>query len=177
MEKIPVDAYKFKRISSFMAKTFGTLPASKEEEEPYSKMLFLLESNLLKLHRQNPLSTDQHAIDAILMSLLTIDGYIKKIEYDYSNFVNEYNQVFHLWLLMTFDPFTNPDIHKRIIKNKDNFDQEEYFKPWIQCLLRLEKSIRLWTKDYGKCGYFDFIEGQIGHSIKSNNKLDYWIQK
>lgn len=47
MKKIVVDAYKLERISSRMAKEFGTIP--KGQEELHALMLHPMESNLLKL--------------------------------------------------------------------------------------------------------------------------------
>lgn len=45
----------------------------------------------------------------------------------------------------------------------------------MKCLLRIEKSIELWTKELGVNGYFKFIEDQIGHLIEKDEKMDYTI--
>jgi len=176
MDKITVDAYKFKRISSLMAKEFGKIPKGDEGEEPYSFMLFSMENNLLKIHRQNPLCNDQRAIEAVKMCLLTIDGYLRETDYDYVRYINEENQSLMHGLLMAFDPFTNPEIKKIIINDRNTFVAKEYFKLPIMCLLRIEKSIETWTESFGKNGYFEFIEDQIGSQIKSDNKMDFIIE-
>jgi len=37
-----------------------------------------------------------------------------------------------------------------------------YYKTLIKCLLRIEKSIDLWTKELGINGYFTFLENTFG---------------
>jgi len=176
MEKITVDAYKLKRISSLMSKDFGTIPKGEEGEEPYFPVLFSMEHNLLKIYRKNSLCNDQRAIEAVQMSLLTIDGYLREIDYDFTRFANEENKSLMLGLLMAFDPFSNPEINKIIMKDNNTFNAKEYFKLPIMCLLRLEKSIQTWTESFGKNGYFEFIEGQIGRQVKSDDKMDFIIE-
>jgi hypothetical protein len=176
MEKKIVDAYRLNRISSLMAKEFGTIPKGEEDEDPYWRLLFSIESNLLKLHRENPLFTGSWAIKAVKMSLLVIDGYIREIEYDYSRFANEANQSFMHVMLMAVDPFTNPEIKKNIMKDRNAFNATEYFELPIKCLLRIEKSIQLWTGDFGENGYFQFLEKTLGDNIKSDNKMNFVVE-
>ena len=176
MEKKVVDAYKLNRISSLMAKEFGTIPRGQEDEEPHCMMLFSIESNLLKLHRKNLLFNGFQAIKAVKMSLLVIDGYIREIEYDYSRFANEANQSFMHGLLMAVDPFTNPKIKKNTKKDRNVFVAKEYFEIPIKCLLRIEKSIQLWTNDFGENGYFQFLEKTLGNNIKSDNKMNFVVE-
>ncbi len=175
MAKKIVDAYRLNRISSLLAKEFGTIPRGEEDSAPYGMMLFSIESNLLKLHRQNPLFAGSRAIEAVKMSLLTIDGYIREIEYDYSRFANEANQYFMNGMLMAVDPFTNPEIKKVLKKDMNVFEAKEYFELPIKCLLRIEKSIQLWTSDFGENGYFQFLETTLGSNIKSDNKMDFFV--
>lgn len=144
MKKVIVDAYKLERISSLMAKEFGTIP--KGEEEFHSFMLHPMESNLLKLHRQNPNRNGRHAIDAIQMALLKIDGISREIDYDYGRFSNPENQAFLHGLLMSFDPYTNSEIQEVVMGSNITFTAKEYYKLPVQCLLRIEKSIIIDSK-------------------------------
>ena len=41
------------------------------------------------------------------------------------------------------------------------------------CLLRIENSIKLWTKELGVDGYFKFIEEQLGHVVNNDEKMNY----
>jgi len=84
-----VNNYQLERISSRMAKEFGTM--RKGDEEIYGHILLPMEGNLLKLHRKAKSRNGRHTIEAIQMCLLKVDGYIKGIEYDFSNFVNDEN--------------------------------------------------------------------------------------
>lgn len=173
MKKVMVDAYKLEKISSRMAKEFGTIP--KGEEEFHAFMLHPMESNLLKLHRQNPNRNGRHALEAIQMSLLTVDGYLREIEYDYDRFAGPENQAFLQGLLMSFDPYTNQEIHEIVIKNDPAFDAREYFKLPVKCLLRIEKSVDLWTGEWGRNGYFEFIEQQMGHLVEPDGKMNFSV--
>lgn len=171
-----VDYYKLERISSRMAKEFGTIP--KGDEEFYSFMLHPMEGNLLKLHRKAPVRNGRHAIDAIHMCLLKIDGYINGIEYDFSRYITVENRAFLEGLLASFDPFTNQKIFvtaNKIYDLNTSNDLKNFFETPVKCLLRIEKSIELWTKELGVNGYFKFIEDQIGHLIEKDEKMDYTI--
>jgi hypothetical protein len=173
MKKVAVDAYKFEKISSRMAKEFGTIP--KGEEELHLFTLHAMESNLLKLHRQDPNRNGHHAIEAIQMSLLTVDGYLREIEYDFDRFAGAENQVFLHGLLMSFDPYTNQDIKEIVIENDPDFDAKEYFKLPVKCLLRIGKSIKLWTRELGRNGYFEFIEQQMGRTVAPDGKMNFSV--
>ncbi len=169
-----VDPFKLERISSRMAKEFGTIP--KGDEEMYSFMLHPMEGNLLKLHRKAPVRNGRHAIDAIHMCLLKIDGYINGIEYDYSRFCTSENSAFLEGLLKSFDPFTNQKIFDTANKtyNLSAMDElKRFFEAPVKCLLRIEKSVKLWTKELGANGYFIFIEEQLGHSVEEDEKMNY----
>lgn len=173
MENVVVDAYKFRKIASAMAKTYGTMP--KGDEELYAFELSAMETNLLKLHRLNPQCTGRHAEDAILLSLLTIDGYLRDVEYDFSKFSSSLNQDFFHGLLMSFDPFTNEAIRELVMAEENQFVAHEYFKIPVQCLLRIQKSIELWTKEWGPNGYFVFIEQQMGPIVGQDDEMIFAI--
>ncbi|MEL7566329.1 MAG: hypothetical protein AAGU27_15800 [Dehalobacterium sp.] len=169
MKKVVVDAYKLEEISSRMAKEFGTIP--KGEEELHVFTLHAMEGNLLKLHRQDPNRNGRHALEAIQISLLTVDGYLRKIEYEYDRFAGAENQAFLHGLLMSFDPYTNQEIEEIVVESDPNFDTKEYFKLPVKCLLRIEKSVQLWTREWGRNGYFEFFEKQMGHTVESDGKI------
>lgn len=172
-----VDYYKLERISSRMAKEFGTIP--KGDEELYSVLLHPMEGNLLKLYRKNPDMNGRHAVEAIKMCLLKVDEYIRGVDYDFSRFVNDENQAFLNGLLASFDPFTNQEIYDIVNKSNELGTQEglkEYFGLPIKCLLRIEKSIDFWTDQYGNNGYFQFIEDQIGHLIDDSDKMNFAVR-
>lgn len=169
-----VDYYKLERISSRMAKEFGTIP--KGDEELYSFMLQPMEGNLLKLHRIAPVRNGRHAIDAIHMCLLKIDGYINGIEYDFGRYITGENRAFLEGLLASFNPFTNQkifDVANKIYDLNTSNDLKIFFETPVKCLLRIEKSIELWTKELGANGYFKFIEDQIGYLVEKDEKMDY----
>lgn len=169
-----VDYYKLERISSRMAKEFGTIP--KGDEELYSFMLHPMEGNLLKLHRKAPVRNGRHAIEAIHMCLLKIDGYINRIEYDFGRFITDENRAFLEGLLASFDPFTNQEIFDVANKAYDlnsSDDLRKFFETPVKCLLRIEKSIELWTGEFGADGYFNFIEDQMGHLVEKDEKMNY----
>ncbi|MEX2459837.1 MAG: hypothetical protein WD469_00820 [Paenibacillaceae bacterium] len=173
MKNIMVDSYKQHKISSTMTKAFGTIP--KNHEEFYAFMLSSMEGNMLKLHRQNAERSGRHANDAIQMALLTIDGYLRQIEYDFSRFVTPENQVLLQGLLMSFDPYTNQEIGELVKINDHGFDTKEYFGDPIKCLLRIQKSIQLWNEEWGKNGYFIFIERELGQLVEWDEKMNFSI--
>ncbi|MDO4338136.1 MAG: hypothetical protein Q4C91_08635 [Eubacteriales bacterium] len=175
--KTRLNRYKFDKISGKMAQDFGTI--HKGEEDFYSMILFPMESNMLKLHRQNEAWNGRRAIEAIHICLLTIDGYLKGEEYDFAPFLSADNKEFVNGLLMSFDPFTNDAIHNTI---EDDYhldsteDLQRYFQTPVMCLLRIEKSIELWTKEMGANGYFIFLENNIGSMVPQDTKMDYTVE-
>ena len=172
--KTYVDSYKLDRISSRMAKDFGKIPRG--GEEMYSFIMHPMEGNMLKLHRAEPSRNGRHAIDAIHMCLLTIDGYINGIEYDFSRIPTEHCNAFYEGLLFSFDPFNNQEllaVAKKVYDLNAPADLKKIFELPVKCLLRIEKSIELWTNEFGANGYFKFIEDQLGHIVDHDNKMNY----
>lgn len=173
MKKI-VDNYNLERITSRMSQKFGTI--YKGTEAQYALILMSMESNMLKLHRAHPECVENHATTAIQMCLLDIDGFLRGIEYDYDRFVTDEVKILLHGLKMSFDPFTNPEIHVLV---KDIFDIEsveemrEYFETFVKCLIRIQKSIELWSGHYGINGYFNFMESMIGGDVKNDGIMNY----
>jgi hypothetical protein len=156
-----------------MKKDFGTIPNGHEEE--YTFILSVMEGNLLKLHRQDPARTGRQALTAIKMPLLTVNGYIRQVENNFSSHVPPENQALLHGLLMSFDPFTNEEVHEGVMDEGGSFDAKKYFAVPIKCLLRIEKSIEFWTKESGPNGYFTFIEHNMGKLVGQDDKMNFTI--
>jgi len=123
-----------------------------------------MESNLLKLYRNNKHITDHHTTEDIRIALLKVDGYVNSIEYDFSKVITDENKVLANALLLSFDPFTREEIFDLAEKSYDLNTAKglkEYFELPVKCLLRIEQSVIRWSKEWGRHGYFDFIEQQI----------------
>jgi len=171
-----VKYHAFERIPSQMARIFGTIPKGREDD--YNMILFPMESNLVKMNRIHGINNGRRAMEAILACLFIVDGYLNKKEYDLSNFISAENEAYINGLLMSFDPFTNEEIKSALESDYDLSspkDLADYFCVPVRCLLRIAKSIDLWTKEFGVNGYFDFLEGQLGATIERNDKMDFTI--
>ncbi len=172
-----INNYKFEKISSVMGNEFGKI--RKGDEEEHTHLLFAMESNLLKLYRFNDKRDDYSAIKAIKICLFTIDGYLNDIKYNLDKFLDDNNKDFVNGLLWVFDPFVNEVIKDSICENIDlnnKSDLRKYFENPVKCLLRIEKSIELWTKEFGPVGYFKFLEDQVGNAIAHDDTMDYLVE-
>jgi hypothetical protein len=165
---------EFERMPSKMAKTFGTIP--KGSENDFNEVLFPMESNLLKVNRIHGANNGRRAMEAVALCLFKVDGYLNGKEYDLSGFVSPENEFYMNALLMAFDPFTNGRL-RAVAEGAWDLNSPEglrgYFSTPVKCLLRIAKSIDLWTKDYGAGGYFGFLEGQIGVLVPQDGKMDF----
>ncbi len=174
--KKSVNYSAFERISSNMAREFGTI--RKGEEEAYNQLLLPMESNLLKKNRNSQINNGRRAIEAIHICLFTVHGYLTETEYDLSDYITNENIAYTEGLLMSFDPFTNEEL-RHVLETERDLNSitylQKYFAIPIMCLLRIEKSIELWTKEYGISGYFDFIEEHIGRKLVHDDKMDFTI--
>lgn len=174
--KEPIKYYNFDKISSIMARNFGTI--KKGDEEEYEFILFPMESNLIKINRIHRINNGRRVIEAIHICLFVIDGYLKRIEYELDDYITNENEDYVKSLLMSFDPFTNEEILNVInplydLNSID--DMAQYFSTPIKCLIRIEKSVELWTKEYGLNGYFTFLEKQIGQTVKHDDKMNFTV--
>jgi hypothetical protein len=170
--KKQVNTYNFKKISSRMTKEFGTI--EKYNERNYAKLLFPIESNLLKINRIHNINSGSRADEAICMCLLMIDGYINRVEYDLDPYISDTNKPFLSALLTSFDPFSNARMMPYLEGKYDMQSREgliEYFEAPVKCLLRIQKSIEFWTKEYGGNGYFNYLEGQIGEIVPHDDVM------
>jgi len=175
MKKIS-NQYAFERISTSMTKTFGKVKKGKEED--FSLELTALEGNLLKTYRKNNICNGRRALEAIKICFFIIDGYISNCEYDLSEYKTPENEPLVKAILMAFDPFTNENVREVLDDESDMHsldDLREYFTRPIQCLLRIEESVKLWTKRNGSDGYFNFIEVFMGHLIPHDETMDFSV--
>ena len=161
-----VDPYMIKKISSNMAKKFGTIKKGNEQE--HLAPLLAMESNLMKVNRENKINNGRRVIEAIHICLLIVDGYLNQVEYALEKHITDYNKDYVYALLMSFDPFTNKKMSDLAGQSYDINDTDkltELFADPIKCLLRIEESVKLFNDALGLSGYFDFLEHQIGHAI------------
>lgn len=174
--KKKLDRYNFDKISGRMSQKFGTI--QRGEEDAYDMLFFPMESNMLKLHREDARRDSRRAVEAVHICLLTVNGYLNDIEYDFGIFLSEENAPLVKGLLMSFDPFTNEEIME-VLKDTYDLDSKEgkeaYFKEPVKCLLRLEKSIEIWRKARGNDGYFQYIEDLMGDAVKRDLEMNYAV--
>lgn len=174
--KKQLNRYKFDKISGMMSKEFGKIEKGREDD--YDMLFAPMEGNLLKLHRENGERNGRRAIEAIHVCLLLIDGYLTDTEYDLNGYRTPENEAFVTGLLMSFDPFTNEEVKAAASEYWDlasPSDLRLYFQTPVLCLLRIEKSIELWTKNMGVNGYFDFLEQTIGSIVSKDQKMNYTV--
>lgn len=163
--------YQFERIYSQMEKEFGKM--RKGEEEVYSMLLLPLEGNVLKIHREFPLSNSRRLRESIALVLFDIKEKCTGEKEDTEKFRNEDNEKLEKALLMAFDPYTNVEVME-LLKHQTQTDEltqemlKSYYKLPVMCLLRIKDSIDMWEKQSGADGYFDFIESYLGSQIKGN---------
>ena len=174
-----VNSYKFEKKPSDMGKIFGTI--KKGDEEKYSLLLFPMESNLVKINRIKQINNGRRVSEAVRACLFILDGYINKIEYDLDQYLTDDVALFVEGLLMAFDPFVNKEVlsivnSSGVVDVNSTESLYEYFTTPIKCLLRIEKSIELWTKEFGSNGYFTFLEKTLGNMVQKNDKMDFGIK-
>ena len=163
--------YQFERIYSQMEKEFGKI--RKGEEDVYSMLLLPLEGNVLKIHREFPLSNSRRLREAIALALFDIKGKCSGETADTGKFRNEDNEKLEKALLMAFDPYTNMEVME-LLKQQTQTGEitlemlKSYYKIPVMCLLRIKDSIDTWEKQSGSDGYFNFIESYMGSQIKGS---------
>lgn len=164
--------YQFERIYSQMEKEFGKI--RKGEEDVYSMLLFPLEGNALKVHREFPASNSRRLREAIALVLFDIRERCMGDKAGIGQFRNEDNEKLENALLMAFDPYTNAEVMEHLKRQEriEGLSQEmlkSYYKLPVMCLLRIKDSIDTWEKRSGADGYFDFIENYMGSQIKGSH--------
>jgi len=150
----------------------------KGEEDCFALELASIEGNLLKTFRRNRTHNGRRALEAIKICLFIIDGYINACEYDLSKYITPENKSLVNAILMAFDPFTNEEVREALGSEYNWHSPDvlsEFFTHPIQCLLRLEESVELWTKRNGPDGYFNFIEEFMGHMVPHDDKMNFTV--
>lgn len=169
--------YQFEKIYKEMENEFGKIKSG--DEEAHAMMLLPIEENALKTHRKYPSCNSRRLREAIALALFKIKGYCTATSYNTDKFRDENNGRLEHALLMAFDPFTNPEI-KMVIESAYKLDLNNttelhnYYKEPVMCLLRVKESVDIWEKRNGSDGYFNFIEGYMGHKI-NGEELHYSI--
>lgn len=163
--------YQFERIYSFMEKEFGRIKSGQEQQ--HERMLFPMESNLLKVYRSFPSSNSRRLKEAIALALFDIRSKYTGEEFVVDKFRNEENKRLEQALLMTFDPFTNEKIKEAIalelkLNLTDATQLHDFYTEAVLCMLRIKESIDTWEKRMGSNGYFQVLENMIGSVISGN---------
>lgn len=175
--EVKVNQSQFDRISGQMEREFGKI--KKGQENDHAMMLFPMESNMLKVHRAYPESNSRRAIEAIVITLFEIQGYLSDDEYDLERFQSAENERLVQALLMAFDPFTNRDIREGLEEASVDLGSTEalgelYGEP-VRCLLKIKESVEFWCKKMGSDGYFQFIENSMGGMVKRDQEMDFAV--
>lgn len=172
--------YQFEKVFSQMEREFGKVKAGQEDD--YAMMLYPLESNALKVHREYPAANSRRLKEAIALVLFDLkERYnLNGEKFNTDNFRNEDNQILEKALLMAFDPFTNEELKDAVeaqysIDWTDRNQLYNYYQEPIKCLLKIHDSVNLWIKQRGADGYFIFIEEFMGAKIK-DDQMTYFIQ-
>lgn len=169
--------YQFEKIFSQMANEFGKI--QKGKEDMYSLLLFTIESNLLKVHRENPASNSRRLQEAIALALFRLKERYTGETFSTESFRNPDNGRLEYAMLMATDPFTNQELADAMTKAGANLEDRaflrQYYRNPILCLLRIKDSVDFWMKQYGSDGYFHFLEGQTGELV-TDNKLNFTFQ-
>lgn len=164
--------YQFEKVYTQMEKEWGKI--KKGEEEAHSMALFALEGNALKTYRKDRRSNSRRLREAIALVLYDIKGRCDGMEYDTEAFRDEDNGRLEKALLMAFDPYTNEEIREILGASMGAEQLKEYYKEPVICLLRIKESIDTWEKRSGSNGYFNFLEGYMGHMI-DGDKMNFTI--
>ena len=167
----------FERITTNMVRSFGKIEKGKEDN--FALQLASIEGNLLKMHRTIKTNNGRRVLEAIRICLFIIDGYINGWEYDLGKYKTPDNELLVEAILMAFDPFTNEEVKVALNNHYDwhsPVDLRDYFTSPIQCLLRIEESVQLWTKENGADGYFNFIEEFMGHMVPHDEQMNFTVK-
>ena len=162
---------QFERIFTRMARDFGTM--RKGSEEDHAMILFPMESNALKVHRQFPDSNSRRLREAIALALYGVQEHCGGRPVDVSKFRKTENERLEQALLHSFDPYANEEVME-VLRHEFGGeptpdDMRAYYKVPVMCLLRIKDSIDVWERRFGSNGYFKFLEDSIGSGIKGTD--------
>src|SRR6056297_1838270 len=126
-----------------------------------------MENNLLvvfKNHEDDKNYNSRRVTEAINLFLFIIKGYINDIEYDLSSHKNKGNQAYLAALQKACDPYFDDEIRAALSNDLDFDDPEDekiFFKDVIRCLIRIKESVEFWCPEWGRNGYFRYIQNHI----------------
>lgn len=173
-----MNEYQFQQVVRRMEKRYGKM--KRGEEDRYAMLLYPMESNLLKVHRQNPEANSRRLEEAISLVLHEIESRLLGEDRDVVQYENRGNTLLKEALLQAFDPFTNEEIYT-VLKEDGIIDPEiqedlaTYYKEPVICVLRIKDSVEHWVKRSGSDGYFKFLEEWLGNKVAGDNQMDYSI--
>jgi len=170
--------YTFEKIASNMSKKFGKIKVGDEEE--FTTFMFPIESNLIKVSRKTGNNNGRRAVEALRISLFTINGYLNGWEYDFGEYLTNENQDFVRAVLMAIDPFTNEELYKLLKQEYDLGSPEgmlDYFAIPIKCIVRVEDSVQYWMEKNGPRGYFEFMEHHTKSALYDDFKLNFAFER
>lgn len=173
-----MNEYQFRQVVRRMETRYGKM--KRDEEEKHALLLYPLESNLLKVHRQNPEANSRRLEEAILLALHEIEGRLSGEKGDVTQYENQGNILLKGALLQAFDPYTNEEIfavlkENGIIESETPEELALYYQEPVICLLRIKDSVEHWIKRGGSDGYFKFIEEWLGSKVAWDNQMNYSI--
>ena len=172
-----MNLYQFEQITR-------KIPKKYDLKIPYNDLeclyMFVIESNLLKTYRKEPIYTDHDLYEAILIALHTIQGYLRRqpVGDALARFETKKNKALAHAILTAIDPFTNEEMRiayafmsDPLLADHDTLDA--FFDRPVQCLLRMTDVIDTWTAKYGNSGYFVMLEEFNGPSVDHDDKMAY----
>ncbi|MFA7231746.1 MAG: hypothetical protein WC071_10795 [Victivallaceae bacterium] len=175
MKTQTANQYRLEKIAAEMANKFGKI---KGQEEAYSLLLACMEGNMLKTRRINHKCVSRRAMEAVNMALMTVNGYLNGIAYDFGDYMNEENRQLYLALMKSFDPQHNDEIPRPPAwsLNPDNIDNiTAFYAAPVKCLVRIKESVEFWMKKMGNDGYFVFIEPAIAKIMNLDDKMGFAV--
>ena len=170
-----MNQYQFERIVRDMAKEFGKI--QKGRERHYEDDLCVIECNALYVHRRNPEADSRKMRKAILLALHDIDGRLRGVVKDLSEFEDDASLDLKHVILTAFDPFFNEELGKKLmergvidIETATHGELKQYYKIPIMCMLRIADSVETWMKNSGSNGYFLLLEDYVGYQVDRMTK-------
>ena len=143
--------YQFDKIFSVMENEFGKI--CKGKEYVFEESLMVLETNLLKIHRQYPSSDSRRLREAVALTLFTIRENYSGEEFNTDNFRNENNERLEQALLTAFDPFSNMLIwkgRKKAGKKEKNVGTERRKKDVAKRMFRTDEVLAVLNGTFGE---------------------------
>ena len=163
---IKVKSYHMNKVRGNMKIKYGQITPGKEDA--YIEMLSSIEINMLLANWLNPSINGRRVEEAIKMALLTIEGYLGDVTYDFSHVMNEESEELLHIILDTFDPLTNQVIEE-IVEEKYGSSNitilEEYYRIPVRALNYILDSVER-HNDFGTEAYFNFINEMFGEAIE-----------